>query len=251
MSDTVGGNNLWQVDDQATAPVEQPAVVATPDPAATPQPAETPQADNLPAAAGPVEAANPLPEANPSTETPSNIEDETLGDMPEEEAPEEMPVTEIRWTASDSIDHERGRGWYIGAVTITLSLVALLVVLAVFDIISTMTAVTTGVLTVIILVALLVVARKPARQLNYMLTDAGLTIEGKLYPFSEFRAFGVQRIGALWQLVLVPVRRFGLNVTMFIHEEQGEQIVDELGARLPMEDLKIDPVDRLVRRLKI
>jgi hypothetical protein len=83
------------------------------------------------------------------------------------------------------------------------------------------------------------------------LTDQGLHVDGQLHRYDEFRAFGVRRDGALWQIVLIPVKRFGLSLTMYIQEEQGESIVDALGARLPMENVQADAVDKLIRKLKI
>jgi hypothetical protein len=104
---------------------------------------------------------------------------------------------------------------------------------------------------VVTFVALLTVSHRPARELHYTLTSDGLTVEDQTRPFSDFRAFGVQQYGAMWQLVLIPVKRFGLSVTMFIHDDQGEEIVDALGTRLPMEEVKIDLLDKIIHRLKI
>jgi hypothetical protein len=50
---------------------------------------------------------------------------------------------------------------------------------------------------------------------------------------------------------LIPVTRFGMSTTVFIHEDQGEQIIDIFGARLPMEETKLDFVDKLIQRLKL
>jgi hypothetical protein len=211
-----GGNNLWQPSsepDSDTSQIDQSATPIAPEPAqAAPIDAEPDRAPNDPVA---------------------------------------VHHTEIRWTASDAIDHDRGKGWYTVVIIAAFVVLLALATLAFFKIIALMTAISTGVLVVVMLVALLLVAKKPARELDYLLTDAGLTIEGQLHPFSEFRAFGVRQQGATWQLVLIPVKRFGMSATMFIQEDQGEQIVDELGAYLPMENVKTDLVDKLMRRLKL
>jgi len=227
--DKDGEGNLWQPTEGQPAPVEQPVEQSA---------AEAP------------EASEPT-EAQP--ETPATAEDEqdsTQQPTTEKTKPKAAPV-EIHWTASDGIDHQRGRGWYIGVIVIVVAISALLATLAFFEIFSLTTSITTEILVVVMAAALFVVTRLPAREVKYTLTDAGLTIEGQLHPFSEFRAFGVRRAGATWQLVLIPVKRFGASVTMFIHESQGEEIIDELGVRLPMEDVKNDLMDNLIRRLKI
>ena len=178
-------------------------------------------------------------------------EQTTEDDFAKTNPPQVGHFVPIRWTASEAIEHTRGKNWYIAAVAVAVLLVLALAALDIFKIMDLMSAITTGALVVIILVAVIMVAKKPPRDIDYILTENGLTIAGQLHPFSEFRAFGVRKIGALWQLVLLPVKRFGMGVTLFIHEDQGEDIVDTLGAILPMEDVKTDLVDNISRKLKI
>ena len=78
-----------------------------------------------------------------------------------------------------------------------------------------------------------------------------MKIDEAKHGFNEYRAFGVRKDGALWQLVLLPVKRFGLPTAMFINEDQGEKIVDFVGARLPMEKVEMDTADKISRRLKL
>ena len=40
-------------------------------------------------------------------------------------------------------------------------------------------------------------------------------------------------------------------MTVFFPETEGEQIVDFFGERLPMEEVKLDLIDKLVRWLRI
>ena len=51
--------------------------------------------------------------------------------------------------------------------------------------------------------------------------------------------------------MLIPRKRFGARVTVYFPEAQGEQIVDMFGERLPMEQVKLDVLDKLVRFLRI
>jgi hypothetical protein len=152
----------------------------------------------------------------------------------------------ISWTASESIDHSRGIWWYILAVTI----VAAVMVLDFWQGFN-FSSISFAVLILVIFTAILTVSRRPVRELHYTLTDEGLTIENQLHPYGDFRAFGVVSEGALWQLVLIPIKRFGFSVTILIHSDQGEAIVDALGTRLPMESVKVDLIDKIVRGLKI
>jgi len=151
-------------------------------------------------------------------------------------------IEPIRWTASENIDHQRGAGWYWIVAILTVIVVGLGVWIRQWTLVG---------LAVIVLVAVLVVTRRPAREVSYELNGEGLVVGGQLKPFINFRAFGVRHDGALWQLVLSPAKRFGAETTIFFHEDQGEAIVDFLGARLPMEDTGISVIDHLSRRLKL
>jgi len=217
--------NLWQADQDQPTPAEQTAEQ-------------------------PVDQSEQIPDqsAEATSETPA---ESPITDQDQSESKTPIAPVEIRWTASDSIEHERGKGWYATVAAATLAILAGLAALWFFGIMELFAAITTGILVVIMLVTLLVVTRKPAHEVEYLMTDSGITMDGKLHPFAEFRAFGVQPVGVMWQLALIPVKRFGINVTMFIQEDQGEQIVDALGARLPMENVKNDLVDNIIRRLKI
>ena len=147
----------------------------------------------------------------------------------------------IQWTASDAVEHERSKSWYIVVTLIAALIIGVAIWIGQWSL---------AVLIFIILIAIFVVVRKPAHEIRYELSSDGLSIDGQLRPISEFRAFGVRHDGALWQLVLIPIKRFGLSVTTFINEDQGEQIVDLLGTVLPMEEVGSDFVDSLSKKLK-
>ncbi|MCL2451262.1 hypothetical protein FWD20_00005, partial [Candidatus Saccharibacteria bacterium] len=153
----------------------------------------------------------------------------------------------IEWTASESIDHDRGVKWYVVAIVVVLVIMGLNLWLQGIN----FGSISFEVLIVVVFVALLIVSSRPARELRYALTDEGISVEGQLHPFAEFRAFGVRREGKLWQLVLIPVKRFSFGITIYIHDDQGEAIVDALGARLPMENIKTDWLDKVVNKLKM
>lgn len=167
---------------------------------------------------------------------------ESTDDQPETTATSLPKSDPIQWTASDAVEHERSKSWY----TVTLLIATAIIGLAIW-----MGQWSLAVLIFIILIAVFVVVRKPTREIHYELSNDGLLIDGQLRPIGEFRAFGVRHDGALWQLILIPVKRFALSATMFINEEQGEQIVDFLGTVLPMEEVKQDFVDAVSKRLKL
>ncbi len=50
---------------------------------------------------------------------------------------------------------------------------------------------------------------------------------------------------------LVPRKRFQPSLTVYFPDEVGEAVVDMFAARLPMHEVRLDPIDRLIRRLHI
>ena len=148
----------------------------------------------------------------------------------------------VNWEAREYIVREKNTGWWIGfaVVVVALCVVAILIGQWLF-------------LAVIILAAIslvLHVTRKP-RTLHYSLSKDGLSEGNNLYAFSDFRSFGILSENNHYSLVLTPKKRFGMRVTVFFPETEGEQIVDIFGARLPMEPVKLDLMDKLVRWLRI
>jgi len=154
----------------------------------------------------------------------------------------DMPEVNFSWEASEYIHHAKSPLWFAGLVGTMLVLLAV----AYFWTHSW----TFIILVVVMTVALGVFATRPPRVLHYALTQKGLQIEQSAYHYSDFRAFGIVNDGALYSVMLIPTKRFMPAVTMYFAEEDGEKIVDILGARLPMEELHLDAIDRLMRRLR-
>jgi len=167
--------------------------------------------------------------------------------MQDDEGGKSEAALNIEWTASESIDHKRGVKWYVIAIVVVLAVMGLNLWMQGIN----FSSISFEVLILVIFIALLVVSRRPSRELRYALTDEGVSVEGQMHPFDEFRAFGVRREGELWQLVLIPVKRFSFSIIIYIHDDQGEAIVDALGARLPMENIKTDWLDKVVNKLKM
>jgi hypothetical protein len=184
----------------------------------------------------PLNPDKPADSFDPTNPIPGEVH---VSEPEEEDIPEEHA---IHWTASESVDYQRSAKWYIIAGLITAVIIGVEIWLHQW---------TGAGLALVIYIALVILLRRPSRDVNYTLTSQGLYIEDKLHPFSDFRAFGVRQEDPLWTLVLVPTRRFGLSVTMFITEDQGEAIVDAFGTVLPMENVQPDIVDRITRRLKL
>lgn len=207
-------------------PIDQPEVRPIRPP--QPEPAVPPkQADNTPAS-----AELNLPETAPPAE-------DSPAPSPEEQAPSERP--EVEWQASEYIHHEKGTVWFaaLAAITVAAAGGAAFFQQWVF-----------AVLIVVMGVALGVFARRPPREVHYRVSSDGISVGERTFPFSQFRAFGVLDEGAFYSVQLRPAKRFMPGVSIFFAEENGEKIFDALAARLPMETIQQDPVDKFMRWLR-
>lgn len=148
----------------------------------------------------------------------------------------------INWEAREYIQRSKNGGWYVGMIFITLLLVLLSVYLEWW----TFTA-----LIILSAVSLILYSVRPPRTLHYSLSDKGLSEGSRLYDYAEYRAFGVLQEEGNFAIVLTPRKRFSARVTVYFPEERGEEIVDAFGARLPMEEVREDFLDKLVKFLRI
>lgn len=154
---------------------------------------------------------------------------------------DEPPVT---WTASEYIHLEKNGLWYVIFGLVVIGLVASDVFL--------LKSWTFSVLVIVMAAAVIVYTRRPPRVIQYALSGhQGLYIGERLYQFADFKAFGLIRDGQEHSIMLIPLKRFATGVSVYFPAEAGEKIVDILGSRLPMESLKLDMIDIIVRRLRL
>ncbi len=169
------------------------------------------------------------------SDTPTNLPDTT---------PETTDLTEpIAWDAPEGTKIQRGSGWYIGFVVALLVLMALAIL--VFK------SWSFALLLPIMAVALFVLTDKNPQIINYAISPKGVYVADRLYDFSEFRAFGLMEYNGQHSAILLPVKRFSPGLTIYFSELEGEKIVDMLGARLPMQEIKPDALEKLIRLIKL
>lgn len=154
----------------------------------------------------------------------------------------EKKIEPITWEAEEYIPHEKNNWWFVGLVVITLLLVGGAVLLKQWTFL---------VVVVLSALALVIYAVRAPRIVRYSLSEKGLTEGDKQYGFDEFKAFGVMREEGHFAIVLTPRKRFSPRLTVYFPGAQGEEIVDAFGARLPMEEVKFDFFDKLIKFLRI
>lgn len=153
-------------------------------------------------------------------------------------------VEPVHWQAKEYIDEERGGLWFAGFVLVVLGLIMLDIFL--------IKSYTFSALVVVMAVALVVYVRRPAVEISYTLSaDQGLYVGERLYHFADFKSFSVIKDRDNHFIMLIPVKRFQPGVSVYFPEEVGESIVDIFGSRLPMENMKLDVLDVIVRKLRL
>lgn len=148
----------------------------------------------------------------------------------------------ISWQAEEYIVRDHNAGWYIGLFIVGAGLIALSIWLKWWTFL---------ILVVLSIVTILISNLRPPRKIQYTLDNDGLKEGDRLHKYEEFKAFGILKEGSHFSAVLIPKKRFGLSVKVYFPGDSGEVIVDALGARLPMEQVKLDFLDKIVNFLRI
>lgn len=175
------------------------------------------------------------------SDEPTAVALDQLPNVPSEEREGDEEL--VRWQESEYIHREKDSTWYF----IFAAVVVVFMLIAIFLIKSW----TFAVLVPVMAVALVVYSRRPPGVLDYTLSRKGLHINDRLYAFTDFKEFGLIRDDDQNSVLLVPRKRFMPGVTIYFPEEAGEAIIDMLAARLPMHEIHLDPIDRLIRLLRI
>ena len=174
---------------------------------------------------------------------PFESSEETLGANNNAQKPQ-IETAPIHWTAGEYVHGEKNWAWFLLFVVVVIALILsdLLII----------KSYTFSVLVVVMAAAVLVYTRRSPKEINYTLSiDQGLYIGERLYHFSEFKSFGLIKDGDKYSIILIPVKRSAPGVSVYFPDEVGEKVVDILGSRLPMENLKLDMIDIIVRKLHL
>lgn len=197
---------------QPQVPASPPAQQDTSAPAATPQPA--------------VSEAPSKSVASTESESTSHIDKDGA----------------VVWTASEFIAHEKSSAWY-GSLALGAAAAAAIVYIINRDFISV------GVVLLAAIIFGVYGSRKP-RQLEYRVDLGGVTISDKFYPYDSFHSFSVIPEGAFSSIVMMPLNRFSVPLTIYFANEDQEAIAGIMALQLPYEQRRRDAVDNLMRKIR-
>jgi len=183
----------------------------------------------------------------PEMYAPEPVTDDSVPPIVPEVGNTKKPIIEdepVHWSASEYIHEKKNGLWFVLFVIVALAFIATDVLL--------LKSYTFSLLVVVMAFAVVIYSRRPPRIIEYTLSgNQGLYVGDKLYHFSEFKAFGLIKDREHHSIMMIPIKRFSPGVSVYFPEEVGERIVDILGARLPMETLKLDAIDIIVRKLRL
>ena len=195
----------------------------------------------------PVDPATPAPEFAPvaSLETVSADQSEPAT-APRDPVNDPEAVTtpapvEFTWQASEYVQHHKNISWY-GAVV-----AAVIILCGAAYLLKSWLSI---ILFIIMGIAVIVYAQRPPRTLTYDLSADGLTIDGKLYPYSTFRSFSVLRDVAWHSIDLEPTQRFMPRMSVLFSDNDFDSIVNHMLDHLPRVDRDLDMVERVTRFLR-
>lgn len=226
-------------------PVPNPGSLPTPTTFAAEVPQEPPQAalqtpatpSDLPQQ---METAQGQPIDTPEPESSWEFSGDDGGTEPQ--GLPQTPVSVVSWTASEYIAHDKNISWY-------LSVIAAAVVVAVVVYFLTKDFVSPAVVVVIGVAFAVFGARKP-QVLQYSVSNVGVQIGQKQYPFGMFRTFSVLEEDATRSILLMPLQRFNLPISIYYDPADEQQIVAALASHLPHEERSIGQIDNFMRKIR-
>ncbi len=150
-------------------------------------------------------------------------------------------VAEVKWTASEFIDHQKSSVWFIVLAAAGL-LLAVVVYLLTKDIYA---AVIISILAIIFGVG---AARKP-RILDYSIDETGIAVGSRHTVFEEFRSFAVVSEGPIESIILLPTKRWSPPLSVYFAPEDAEKIINTLSAFVPFENHEPGIIDKFLHRI--
>jgi len=156
--------------------------------------------------------------------------------------PENDSIASVSWEASEYLHHDKDYMWMVLLIAVTafLSAAAYFLLKDLFSV------------AVIVLLAIAVgiyAYRKP-KTLSYQISDDGLHISGRLYPYEQFQSFSIVDEGAVHSIYFEPLKRFMPPISIYYDQENEAHIQEVLSANLPFRQRQLDFTDRLFKRLR-
>lgn len=148
-----------------------------------------------------------------------------------------------QWETSEYIEHQRSLWWFV-VLTFLMIVGVLFSILVLHEWLG-------AIVIVLMSVSIYMFARQKPKSLICSLSDTGVTVDQKFYPYSSFRSFTLVSDGGITSLEFDPLKRFAPALSIFISPNDEANILDVLEAHLARGEREHSAVDRLARSLKI
>lgn len=149
----------------------------------------------------------------------------------------------LKWEASEYIHHEKSPQWmlaYFGVVALILGLTYLMIK----DVVSV-------IVIALLATAVFVLANRKPKTLSYELTDTGITINGREYPYNSFRSFSVVQYDAVESLFLEPMQRYMPSLSIYVAPDQIDDVANVISQYIPNRIREPDLIDQVIHRLRL
>lgn len=188
------------------------------------------------------------PEVGPSQYVPENLQptqqlpggygyDQVVYDEPAE--PETI---EMSWTASEFINREKNPLWFGALAGIGIAS-AIITYLLTKDYIS-------SIMLVVITISFGILAARRPRTQDYQVLNDGIAVNKQFHPFSDYRGFSITDEGAVRSVILLPLKRFGLPLTLYVPPAVEDEVYEHMGDHLPFLENYHDPLDSILRKIR-
>ncbi len=151
-------------------------------------------------------------------------------------------LSKVEWDAQEYVVQEHNTGWFIALAVVTLALAAFSIWFSNWTFLAVI---------VVAVIAILARVFMPPRMIHYTMTSNSITEGTNIHLFADYKSFAILKEGVHYSAILVPKKRLALQIKVYFPEKNGEEIVDLLGAKLPMTEPKLDFLDKLVKFLRI
>jgi hypothetical protein len=149
----------------------------------------------------------------------------------------------ITWSASEFIANDKNPSWYLvlGVGTVVAAVLAYFI---------TGHDVVVAVVMIIVGIIFGVTASHQPRVLDYSIENHGMRIGAKYYPYELFKSFSIIDGGGPSSIVMNPLKRFMVPLTVYYPPEQAESVTQALSTYLPHENRSLDAVESLMRKVR-
>ena len=155
------------------------------------------------------------------------------------EIPDRPIVDTITWTGSEFLDKHKNATWYLSLAVIIAVICAVIYLIGrdIFPVI----------FIVIISILFAIVASRKPRQIQYSVSDSGLSIGRRTYSFADFKSFSLQQDGAIGYVNLMPLKRLALEVSLYYPPEEENRVIEAISSHIPHDQVEEPLVDRLFK----